>query len=96
MSSKHSRSAEQAPSRPAFVESARPSGRRTMLIGLAVLSAGAIAFGIYNSQTALTRGAPSHGAAHAPAPAGAPALASFQPVYHFGAISMAAGKVRHT
>ena len=99
MSRKQHHTANAQPARPTLdLESGKPASRRTMLIGLAILSAGAIAFGVYNSQSALTRGSPSHhgAAAHTLAASAAPSLASFQPVYNFGSISMAAGKVNHT
>lgn len=99
MSRKQNRAAGAQPAQPALnLESAKPTNRRTMLIGLALLSAVAIGFGIYNSQSALKRGAASPGGAVSPTQASSAAapLASFQPVYNFGSISMAAGKVRHT
>lgn len=79
------------------------SRRRLMLVGLVAVSAALIAFGVVNSRTAAT-GTPAaataaQGAVAAPAaaaPSTARALASLQPVFDFGAISMAAGTVRHT
>lgn len=71
------------------------SRRRTMLIGLIAVSAAIIAFGIFNSRTALTQGTPAP-AARTTTAAATPALASLRPVYDFGSISMAAGTVRHT
>lgn len=92
MSRKHAAAAPHSTKGP---DSAGPALGRTMLVGLAILSAGAIGFGVYNSQPALNASARSVEPAQVQSRSG-PALASFQPVYGFGSISMAAGKVRHT
>jgi hypothetical protein len=97
MSRKNPRSAPSA--RPALeLDSIKPVSRRPMLMGLAVLSAAAIAYGVFNSQPALKQGtqAPRAAPATQSPVRTAPSLAAFQPVYDFGAISMAAGKVKHT
>jgi hypothetical protein len=79
------------------VEPTKAASRRPMLVGLAALSAAAIAYGVYTSQSALQHGASSQRASATQSQAKAsPALASFQPTYGFGEISMAAGKVKHT
>lgn len=96
MSRKQQKTAQAARTTSALDLNGARLSRRPVLIGLAILSAAAIAYGIYTSQSALTRARSPAPAAHAAAHAAAPALASFRPVHDFGSISMAAGKVRHT
>lgn len=97
MSSKHTRAGAQTTARPVPPpDVSRAAQRRTMLLGLAILSAAAIAFGIYNSQSKLTGSAPSQGGPTAHARTASASLASFAPVHNFGPVSMAAGKVAHT
>jgi hypothetical protein len=71
------------------------SGRK-MLYGVIAAAVAIIAFGIYASQSALTRTGEAQAATAATAqPAGAGALASIAPFYNFGSVSMSAGNVAH-
>jgi hypothetical protein len=67
---------------------------RNLLLVLIVISAMVIAYGMFKSQPRQRAAQPEPAARYQPAQGGP--LTSFQPVFDFGNISMAAGKVSHS
>ena len=71
------------------------SGRK-ILYGVIAAAVGAIAFGIYASQSTLTRSGEAQAAtASTTQPSGTGVLASMAPFYNFGTVAMSAGNVTH-
>ena len=98
MSRKHRRDARAVSPKTEANEAAgaRATFRRRMLYGLIVVSAAAIAVGIYSSRMALTQPAEAQAASVTSQPPAVPkGLASMAAFYNFGTVSMAAGNVKH-